>query len=118
MVQVTFTTSTGVTAQALVDMFAAEPELERIALEVDGEAIGVVTRARLAQLWQQTNTGVRDPNSPGVGAGDGASLPGRALAFSVFRFGCASCGAEVRRLFVEGPPPHCPDGHGPLDRVA
>lgn len=112
-VSVPASASPGEVAEALEAMFAAEPELARVNLEVGDQVLGTTGRAVLAQLRERSQQarGSADP-----GAGDGATLPGHSTAYVVLRFRCRSCAAERRLLFVDDTPT-CPNGHGAMERV-
>lgn len=111
-VSVPASASPGEVAEALEAMFAAEPELARVNLEVGDQVLGTTGRAVLARLRERSQQAARgDP-----GTGDGATLPGLSTAYVVLRFRCRSCAAERRLLFVDDTPT-CPNGHGAMERV-
>lgn len=98
-----------VVLEALVAWFDADQTVQRIALVVEDEHLGLVTRARMvAVLSHQPRL---DP-----GAGDGASLPGRSSQYTMLTYRCGRCAATAKVLFVDTVP-ECAD-HGPMDRVS
>jgi hypothetical protein len=78
----------------------ADPEVDRIAVSVDGCPIGVTTRGYLAPLLS---------GSRSLGSGDAASLIGPSSRFRAVRFGCRLCDQVVLRPFYdERFLPRCP----------
>jgi hypothetical protein len=106
--------SPGEVAEALEAMFAAEPDLTRVTLEIGDQVLGSTSRDVLARLRERAQDGGRGVTDPG--AGDGATLPGHSTGYVVLRFRCPSCDAERRLLFVDDTPT-CPRGHGAMERV-
>ncbi|MEO5875883.1 MAG: hypothetical protein ABIS86_23140 [Streptosporangiaceae bacterium] len=98
-------------ADALAAVFAGDPDLDRVALQVGDERVGV---ARREHLRRQAVFLPRD-----VGDGDRATLPGESLRYRILRFRCRVCGAQRRRIHVDARAlPLCPDGHGTLELQA
>lgn len=116
-VSVTTEARAGDVAEALDEMFTAEPDLDRVTLVVDGQVLGVSSRSVLATLRMSTER-LRAPMGDDAGVGDGATLPGHSTGYVVLRFRCATCDTENRLLFVDGGAPDCPEGHGVMERVA
>jgi hypothetical protein len=103
----------GEVAEALDTMFAAEPALTRVTLEVGDQVVGVTSRDVLARLRARAKDAGRGADP---GAGDGATLPGHSTNYVVLRFRCPVCAGERRLLFVDDIPT-CPAGHGAMERV-
>lgn len=90
----------------LAFMFQAKPDLQRIAVQVEGRLVGIATRNLV--LDSETLAG------GGLGEGDGAAFPLDSGEFRLIRFACPapSCPSHAfAAFFDEREVPHCAN-HG------
>jgi hypothetical protein len=106
-------TPAGVAATALAALFDDKRDIDRVALVVDGDTLGVCTRKRIA--WLDVTSVMRGV-SPDPGSGDGATLPGYSTRYTLLAFRCGVCAERTRLLFADDGKPLCRNGHGPMEQ--
>jgi hypothetical protein len=95
-------------ALAAAAVFAADPATTALVLRVDRTDIALTSRDHLDRLGRAA---VRGP-----GDGDGATLPGESMRYTVLRFCCPTCENTAYRVHIDlAGVPVCPNGHGPME---
>ena len=96
----------------LRSMYAADPRLGRVLIQVAGVDVGISTRQLVAH-----DTGVAGATETPVGTGERASQPGDSTRYRIVLFRCGGCAASVARVFYdERRIPLCTE-HGAMELV-
>ena len=88
------------------DWFGGDNDRSALRLVVDGADRGVLRRSAAYAFAKPTNRG----GGGGLGAGDGASVPGRSVGYQALRLHCPQPGCHVRELapsYDEDDPVRC-----------
>jgi hypothetical protein len=93
-------------ARVIEGAFQSDADLRTLSFVVGGEPLGLISRHN--PLWSATLRG--------IGAGDGATLPGTSNRFRVLRLVCRQCSAIILRIRLEPREQvDCPQGHGSME---
>lgn len=93
----------------LMALFATSPNVDRVLIRINGEDVGVAPRDKAGKDPGVAGT---DAAPAGLGASDGATLPGDSSEYRLVQFRCHSCGRLFQcSYFDERFVPECV-GHG------
>ncbi|KOG34885.1 hypothetical protein ADK34_06120 [Streptomyces viridochromogenes] len=116
-------------AEQLQCVFDAFPDLKVLAVYVEGELIGVATRAMYPSAPVDSG-GRGESGSPGAGGdvdlserrfgsrgdGDRSAMPGASRHYTAFTYHCSACPASSGPVYSPSPtPPPCPRCTGPTE---
>jgi len=90
-------------AVVLTTVFEADPDLDRVAVTMGGQSLGVSRRERFVRTTSRE-----------FGSADHSALPGPSRRFTLLRFACRDCGRAVLRVHADWQLPSCPD-HGLME---